>query len=421
MMQQEKTKSLTGVQKADGYLSGPNWVVLSKSIQTHSPLEEDSAVILLSPFRAYQEDSSTNGTCVNSLLVKNNTSPPLKHNDIIDLDRENEKYVFQHPASPAEISDEQLCRLADSLLSGVEVVPNITEPSTEDGPPPNKQINLDHSTNDRNSAIDASVVEVLITPTTDKDTSIVDLTNDSLRKSINKDGPPPNKQIKLDHSTNDRNSAQDTSVVEVLISPTTDKDTSIVDLTNDSLRKSINSKNVEPEIVAGPSKIPDESLPKVEESKTYADVEDMEDEILCPICSEMYVKAVTLGCSHTFCKFCIEMWKKKKMVCPICRTKITSLVSTLVLDNLIEKESYDPNTGMQHNTRNQSIIELSSSSSTELDSDYDDDEDTDNWRDDYDEDNWYEQGDTGGAYYGGYGHCFSCGRRGHWSNGCPYR
>ncbi|KAG5900082.1 hypothetical protein JTB14_016053 [Gonioctena quinquepunctata] len=148
---------------------------------------------------------------------------------------------------------------------------------------------------------------------------------------------------------------------------------------------------------------------------------DMEDEILCPICSEMYVKAVTLGCSHTFCKFCIEMWKKKKMVCPICRTKITSLVSTLVLDNLIEKESYDPNTGMQHNTRNQSIIELSSSSSTELDSDYDDDEDTDNWRDDYDEDNWYEQGDTGGAYYGGYGHCFSCGRRGHWSNGCPYR
>ncbi|XP_056020387.1 E3 ubiquitin-protein ligase RNF8-like [Ostrea edulis] len=26
-----------------------------------------------------------------------------------------------------------------------------------------------------------------------------------------------------------------------------------------------------------------------------------------------------------------------------------------------------------------------------------------------------------GAYYGGYGHCYRCGHRGHWANGCPYR
>ncbi|PSN29398.1 hypothetical protein C0J52_27606 [Blattella germanica] len=25
-----------------------------------------------------------------------------------------------------------------------------------------------------------------------------------------------------------------------------------------------------------------------------------------------------------------------------------------------------------------------------------------------------------GTYYGGYGHCYRCGRRGHWSKGCPY-
>lgn len=25
-----------------------------------------------------------------------------------------------------------------------------------------------------------------------------------------------------------------------------------------------------------------------------------------------------------------------------------------------------------------------------------------------------------GAYYGGYGSCYCCGERGHWSNGCPY-
>jgi len=26
----------------------------------------------------------------------------------------------------------------------------------------------------------------------------------------------------------------------------------------------------------------------------------------------------------------------------------------------------------------------------------------------------------GTAYYGGYGHCYKCGRRGHWANGCPF-
>nr|APG79373.1 pheromone binding protein 12 [Cyrtotrachelus buqueti] len=25
------------------------------------------------------------------------------------------------------------------------------------------------------------------------------------------------------------------------------------------------------------------------------------------------------------------------------------------------------------------------------------------------------------AYYGGYGRCYSCGERGHWANGCPFR
>lgn len=65
----------------------------------------------------------------------------------------------------------------------------------------------------------------------------------------------------------------------------------------------------------------------------------MEDEMQCSICSEMFIKATTLNCSHTFCKYCIEKWKKTENICPICRTKITSMNATLVLDNVIEKVS----------------------------------------------------------------------------------
>ncbi|XP_070576816.1 E3 ubiquitin-protein ligase RNF8-like [Ptychodera flava] len=37
-----------------------------------------------------------------------------------------------------------------------------------------------------------------------------------------------------------------------------------------------------------------------------------------------------------------------------------------------------------------------------------------------DDDESSVEGDFG-AYYGGYGHCYHCGRRGHWANGCPMR
>lgn len=63
----------------------------------------------------------------------------------------------------------------------------------------------------------------------------------------------------------------------------------------------------------------------------------MEDELMCTICANLFIKAVTLGCSHSFCQYCINMWKKKKSDCPICRKKIASDIRTLVLDNIIEK------------------------------------------------------------------------------------
>ncbi|XP_050346803.1 uncharacterized protein LOC126771113 isoform X2 [Nymphalis io] len=65
--------------------------------------------------------------------------------------------------------------------------------------------------------------------------------------------------------------------------------------------------------------------------------EIMESELQCGICAELFVTAITLNCSHTFCKYCINSWKKKKMECPICRSSITSECRSLVLDSFIEK------------------------------------------------------------------------------------
>lgn len=69
-------------------------------------------------------------------------------------------------------------------------------------------------------------------------------------------------------------------------------------------------------------KLLENTLPetKAESSNKIAEVgEIMESELQCSICAELFVSATTLNCSHTFCKYCISMWKKKKKDCPICR------------------------------------------------------------------------------------------------------
>lgn len=49
------------------------------------------------------------------------------------------------------------------------------------------------------------------------------------------------------------------------------------------------------------------------------------EDLTCSICTEMYVNPHTLGCSHNFCKTCIQKWREQKDTCPICRKKITSM------------------------------------------------------------------------------------------------
>lgn len=44
-----------------------------------------------------------------------------------------------------------------------------------------------------------------------------------------------------------------------------------------------------------------------------------------------------LNCGHLFCKKCIDEWKKKKKLCPMCRAKISSCVRMHKMDTIIDK------------------------------------------------------------------------------------
>lgn len=80
----------------------------------------------------------------------------------------------------------------------------------------------------------------------------------------------------------------------------------------------------------------------------------MDEQLTCTICSELFVKATTLSCTHTFCHHCIKMWNKKRKDCPVCRKPVTSMIKSLVLDNFIE--SMIENLPIDLKNRRQEII-----------------------------------------------------------------
>ncbi|KAK5638229.1 hypothetical protein RI129_012524 [Pyrocoelia pectoralis] len=177
----------------------------------------------------------------------------------------------------------------------------------------------------------------------------------------------------------------------------------------------------------------------------------VEEEFQCSICTELFIKAVTLSCSHTFCKHCIGQWRKNQTVCPICRAEIQNQFPTIVLDNYIEKivesrsDEYKSNRKMIVDEREAEAsaapgpsssntnkrrrpasdpIEISSTSGSETENNTDSENDSLYDEDEDDEDDYYcdlvYNGEPG-HYYGGYGSCYRCGQRGHWANGCPFK
>ncbi|XP_045167081.2 E3 ubiquitin-protein ligase RNF8-like isoform X2 [Mercenaria mercenaria] len=189
----------------------------------------------------------------------------------------------------------------------------------------------------------------------------------------------------------------------------------------------------------------------------------METELQCSICNELFVRATSLNCSHAFCSLCINQWMKVKKECPQCRAAITTHMHSVVLDSYIEKMVEQFSKEMK-TRRQELVVERKKEeaafneankpkpapapargrgrggrgrgrtrgglmaappalpeppppimiSEDEDDSDVDDDDEYNSLSDSDIE------GD-GDAYYGGYGHCYNCGSRGHWANGCPFR
>lgn len=81
----------------------------------------------------------------------------------------------------------------------------------------------------------------------------------------------------------------------------------------------------------------------------------MEEQLTCSVCSELFIKATTLNCTHTFCLHCINAWNKKRKECPICRAPIKSMNRSLVLDNFIDNML--ENFPAQMKERRSSVIE----------------------------------------------------------------
>ncbi|XP_047509751.1 E3 ubiquitin-protein ligase rnf8-like isoform X2 [Pieris napi] len=90
-----------------------------------------------------------------------------------------------------------------------------------------------------------------------------------------------------------------------------------------------NRVSVENQPMAGPSH---------ESSKPLAQIgKMMETELQCSICAEIFICPMMLSCGHTFCKYCINLWKKNKKDCPICRTPIKYESRSIVVDSFLEK------------------------------------------------------------------------------------
>ncbi|XP_075939979.1 E3 ubiquitin-protein ligase rnf8 isoform X1 [Anarhichas minor] len=103
-------------------------------------------------------------------------------------------------------------------------------------------------------------------------------------------------------------------------------------------------------------------LTKEEKEKERAQKEEvvtqvtevLENELQCIICSELFIEAVILNCAHSFCRHCIQQWRKKKDECPICRQAIQSQTRCLALDNCID--SMVENLSLDMKSRRQTLI-----------------------------------------------------------------
>lgn len=73
-------------------------------------------------------------------------------------------------------------------------------------------------------------------------------------------------------------------------------------------------------------------------------IDDMEEELTCIICQELFIGAMTIACGHSFCEICLRTWFKNKKSCPVCRRDVKlKVIPSFLLDSAVEKivESFD--------------------------------------------------------------------------------
>ena len=54
------------------------------------------------------------------------------------------------------------------------------------------------------------------------------------------------------------------------------------------------------------------------------------EEFVCPICSDMVEYPIVTSCSHLFCKNCLEEWlavQREKRICPKCNANLQVLTT----------------------------------------------------------------------------------------------
>ena len=197
-------------------------------------------------------------------------------------------------------------------------------------------------------------------------------------------------------------------------------------------------------------------------SSTRKGLFSIQKEFTCAICHELFVKAHTLSCSHSYCERCINSWLKRRQGCPVCRKPIEGKpVHSISLDNAVEKlvelrvENFAErlkkgSSIIQKNTTVTPITkkaECSTQTSPQQSQDSDrnnnysnstcvrhiflsqnggpfheihycngpcNDDDDDYYSDDHtddDDDDYYgDYNGLPGCYWGGYGACFNCGK-----------
>ena len=213
-------------------------------------------------------------------------------------------------------------------------------------------------------------------------------------------------------------------------------------------------------------------------SSTRKGLFSIQKEFTCAICHELFVRAHTLSCSHSYCERCIVSWMKRHQDCPTCRKPIEGKpIHSIALDNAVGKlvelrvENFaERSRKKKTKTEASSVTKQHGDSGTQTSfpqqprdstrnknynngaslirhffhphdggpchefhffngscyEDYSDDDEYDDYsdysdysyEDDDDDDDYYYDDYNGlpGFYWGGYGSCFNCGK--HMISGC---